>query len=145
MAWRVLRFPPFVALMVALLLMPDQYPPMVELALRRLADALLPLVCLALGMQLRLVLPRAHVAPLTLALTTKLLLLPLAAWILCTLLGVPATARPVVVLESAMPTMMTAMALTASARLAPELGAAVIGYGVVLAIVLLPAWSLLLR
>lgn len=144
-ALRVLRFPPFIALLLALTVAPDAWPAPVEAALRRLADALLPLVTLAIGMQVRLRLPREHVAPLAIGLVAKLLLLPALALVLVVPLGLGGAAREAVVLQSAMPTMITAMALAAGARLAPALGAALVGYGIVLSIALLPLWVWLLR
>lgn len=137
---RVLRFPPFLALVFALTLMPAQPPPAVAAMLQQLAAAMLPLVGLALGMQLRLRLPRSQLLPLGLGLAGKLLLLPALAWALCLLLGLQADARAAVVLESAMPPMITAAALAAMARLSPELGAALVGYGVVLSMLTLPLW-----
>jgi hypothetical protein len=145
MARRVTRFPPFIALLVALLLMPDTYPEPISEVLRRLSDALLPLVTLAIGMQVRLRLPRAQVGPLLFGLAGKLLLLPALAMLLVGPLGIDGAAREAVVLEAAMPTMITAMALAATARLAPELGAALVGYGVVSSVLLLPLWHMLLR
>lgn len=141
-AMRVLRFPPFVALVLAGL-MPAHYAPGVELALARLSEALLPLVALALGMQLKLRLPRAHLAPLAAGLIGKLVLLPLLALALAAAFGARGDLRAVLVLESAMPTMMTAMALAGAAGLAPELAAALIGYGTVLSILTLPIWRAL--
>ncbi|MCY1458728.1 hypothetical protein D9M71_761360 [compost metagenome] len=44
------------------------------------------------------------------------------------------------VLESAMPTMITAAALAISHRLAPRLAAALVGYGILLSLLTLPAW-----
>jgi hypothetical protein len=41
-----------------------------------------------------------------------------------------------------MPVMITAMALAASARLEPGLGAALVGYSTVLATLALPLWRL---
>ena len=145
MALRVLRFPPFIALLLALTVAPGHWPVPVDAVLRRLSDALLPLVTLAIGMQVRLRLPREHVAPLAAGLVAKLLLLPALAFALAPLLGLEGAAREAVVLQSAMPTMITAMALAAGARLAPALGAALVGYGIVLSIALLPAWTWLLR
>jgi predicted permease len=143
MVSRVARFPPFVALVVAFL-MPAHYPPAIELALARLADALLPLVALALGMQLKLALPREHRLPLVAGLAVKLALLPLLALGLASVFGLGGDVRAVLVLESAMPTMMTGMALAGAAGLAPELAAALVGYGTVLAMATLPLWRLLL-
>lgn len=137
---RVLRFPPFLALVFALTLMPAQPPAAVAAMLKQLSGAMLPLVGLALGMQLRLRLPRSQLLPLGLGLAGKLLLLPALAWALCLLLGLEADARAAVVLESAMPPMITAAALAAMARLSPELGSALVGYGVVLSMATLPLW-----
>ncbi len=145
MALRVLRFPPFIALLLALSVAPDAWPAPVEAVLRRLADALLPLVTLAIGIQVRLRLPRAQVAPLVAGLAAKLLLLPALSLALAAWLDLEGAAREAVVLQSAMPTMITAMALAAAARMAPALGAALVGYGIVLSIALLPAWLWLLR
>lgn len=138
---RIVGFPPFIALIVALTLMPDQPPAPVAAVLGRLADALLPLVALAIGVQLRLRLPREHLAPLAVGLAGKLVLLPAAAWPLAILLGLEGTPFAVAVLESAMPTMITAMALAAAAGLAPRLAAALVGYGIVLSALTLPAWA----
>src|SRR5690554_7589874 len=49
------------------------------------------------------------------------------------------------VLESAMPTMVTAAALAISHRMAPRLAAALVGYGIVLAMATLPAWNFVLQ
>jgi predicted permease len=143
-ARRVLTFPPFVALVLALAVMPARYPAPVEYALQLLADALLPLAALAVGMQLTLRLPREHLAPLAFGLLGKLLLLPLAAWWLAGLMEAGGSIRSVAVLQAAMPTMITAMALASSARLAPGLAAALAGYGVLVAALTLPLWRWLL-
>src|SRR5690606_27887620 len=45
-ARRILGFPPFIALLLALVVMPDRYPVAVERPLQLLADSLLPLVAL---------------------------------------------------------------------------------------------------
>src|SRR5690606_34110003 len=63
-AWRVLRFPPFIALLLALTVMPAEPPPLVAGLLERLSDALLPLVTLAIGFTLKLALPRRELLPL---------------------------------------------------------------------------------
>ncbi len=139
-AQRVLRFPPFIALVFALTLMPAQPPPAIAAVLQQLAGAMLPMVGLALGMQLKLRLPRAQLLPLGLGLAGKLFVMPALAWLLCLVLGLGPDARAAVVLESAMPPMITAAALAAMARLAPELGSALVGYGVVLSMASLPLW-----
>lgn len=141
----VLRFPPFIALVLALLVAPDTWPGPLEFTLRRLADALLPLVTLAVGMQVRLQVPRHAAAPLVVGLAMKLLLLPAVALGLAPLLGLTGTVREAVVLQAAMPTMITAMALAAANRLEPALAAALVGYGIVASMAILPLWVWVLR
>ena len=142
---KIVRFPPFVALVVALTLMPAAPPPLVEGLLMRLSDALLPVVTFAVGLDLRLRLPRGALGPLAAGLALKLALLPLAAWVLVRLLGLDGIAADATIFESAMPPMITAGALASSHRLAPDLAAAMVGYGVLLALATLPAWSLWLH
>ena len=143
-ARRVLGFPPFIALVVALTLMPSDPRPAVEHGLRLLADALLPMVILALGMQLRLHLPRRHLLPLLIGLAGKLVIMPLLALGLCRIFDLPAEITLVAVLLTAMPPMMTSAALLSTAGLAPELATALVGYGTILSIATLPVWHWLL-
>jgi len=144
-ATQVLRFPPVLALLVALTLVPDPLDPAVESVLRRLSDALLPLVAISVGLQLRFRLAREELAPLALGLALKLVLLPLLALLLAGALALDAPARSAVVLQAAMPTMITAMSLAAARGLAPRLAAAIVGYGVVLSALLLPLWAALVH
>jgi malate permease and related proteins len=141
---RIVGFPPFIALLLALMLMPQRYPEAVERPLQLLADSLLPLVALASGMQLRLRLPRRHLAPFAYGLGAKLVLMPALALLLCGPLGLEGDLRAVAVYETAMPPMITAAALLSLAGLAPELAAALVGIGIVLSMATLPAWHAVL-
>jgi predicted permease len=142
---KIVRFPPFVALAVALTLMPSSPPALIEALLVRLSDALLPVVTFAVGLELRFRLPRGAFAPLAAGLAAKLLLLPLAAWGLVRVLSLDGAAADTAVFESAMPPMITAGALASSHRLAPDLAAALVGYGSLLSLVTLPLWRWLLQ
>jgi len=141
---RLLRFPPFIALLIGLLLMPAEPPAFIASLLQRLADALLPIVALAVGLQLRLRVPAAERLPLILGLASKLILLPLLALALVRLFDMQGTVSQVAVLEAAMPPMITAAALAISHRLAPELAAALVGFGTPLALLSLLLWTHLL-
>ncbi|HSM52135.1 MAG TPA: AEC family transporter [Thermoanaerobaculia bacterium] len=141
---RLLRFPPFPALLLALTVMPESPPALVAGLLDRLSGALLPVVAFALGLQLRLRLPRAARAPLAAGLALKLAVLPGLALALVRILGLAPLPGAAAVLESAMPPMSTAAALASSHRLAPELAAALAGFGVLAALVTLPLWAVLL-
>ncbi|HYG07518.1 MAG TPA: AEC family transporter [Stenotrophomonas sp.] len=141
---RIARFPPLWALLLALTVMPAQPPAWIGGALRSLSDAMLPLVMLAVGLSLQLRLPASELRPLAAGLVLKLLVLPLLAWPLSLAFGLRGEMLQANVLESAMPTMITAAALAISHRLAPRLAAALVGYSILLALLTLPAWAWLL-
>jgi len=141
---RIGRFPPLWALLFALTLMPAQPPAWIGAALRSLSDAMLPLVMLAVGFSLQLRLPASELRPLAAGLVLKLLVLPLLAWPLSLALGLRGEMLQANVLESAMPTMITAAALAIAHRLAPRLAAAMVGYSILLSLLTLPAWAWLL-
>jgi len=137
---RVLKFPPLWALVFALLLMPAQPPTWIGNALQQLADAMLPLVMLAVGLSIQLRLPREELLPLGIGLGLKLVLMPALSLPLSWLLGLQGVMLQANVLESAMPTMITAAALAIAHGLAPRLAAAMVGYGIVASLLTLPAW-----
>lgn len=141
---RVVTFPPFLALVAALTVVPAELPVAVERSLHLLADALLPIVVLALGMQLRLRVPRRHLLPLTIGLFAKLVLMPLLALALAALFGLTGEVRAVAVYLTAMPPMVTSGALLAMAGIAPDLAVALVGYGIVASMLTLPMWYLVL-
>ena len=144
-ALRIARFPPVWALVLGLSVMPEQPPAWIASGLQRLADALLPLVMLAVGLSIQLKMPRDEVKPLALGLALKLLVMPALALPLAWLFGLQAELLQVNVLESAMPTMITAGALAISHNLAPRLAAALVGYGILLSLATLPAWVWVLQ
>lgn len=137
---RILKFPPVWALILGLTVMPEQPPPWIAAALQKLADALLPLVMLAVGLSIQLKLPRDEVKPLATGLLLKLVLMPALALVLALLFGMRGGMLQVNVLQSAMPTMISAAALAIAHNLAPRLAAALVGYGILLSLVTLPAW-----
>jgi malate permease and related proteins len=142
MARRLLTFPPLIALFLALLPLP--HPAFLEPLLATAASALVPLAMVAVGLKLRLTPPRPLRA-FAFGLVLKLLLLPCAAWLLVRALGAPPLVTQVAVLETAMPTMITAGALLIAQGVASELAAALVGWGIVISLVTVPTWAYLLR
>jgi len=138
---RVLLFPPFIALVLALLPLPR--PEALDTVLARIGDTLAPLAMFAVGMRLRLRPPPERSA-LVLGIAIKMLLLPACTYAVLKLLGLQGLAVDVAILESAMPAMLTAAALASMAGLAPQLCAALAGYGIVLSFLLVPLWAALL-
>ena len=141
MVARIARFPPLWALLVGFTVMPAEPPAWIAGGLQRLADALLPLAMLAIGLSVKLALPRDELKPLAAGLLLKLVLLPALAVPLVRWLGLHGAMARTTVLESAMPSMVTAGALAIAHGLAPRLAAAMVGYGVALSLVTLPLWA----
>lgn len=141
-ARRVLTFPPFVALVLALVPLPR--PAFFEPLLATAASALVPLAMVAVGFKLRLTPPRPW-RVFAAGLATKLVVVPLAAWALARALHAPPLVLKVAVLESAMPMMVTAGALMMAYDVASELAAAFVGWGLVISLATVPAWSVLVR
>ena len=141
MLLRVLKFPPLWALTVGFTVMPAEPPSWIAGGLQRLSDALLPLAMLTIGLSVKLALPRDELKPLATGLALKLALMPALALLLVPLLGLHGEMARTTVLESAMPSMVTAGALAISHNLAPRLAAAMVGYGLLLSLITLPLWA----
>ncbi len=141
MLLRLVKFPPLWALLLGFTLMPAAPAPWIAGGLQRLSDALLPLAMLTIGLSVRLTLPREELKPLAAGLGLKLALMPALATVLAPLLGLHGDMARTTVLESAMPSMVTAGALAIAHNLAPRLAAAMVGYGVLLSLLTLPLWA----
>jgi predicted permease len=146
---RILLFPAFLAMLLGLALKGSSYPAFMELLLDSLAATLVPVVMIAVGFQLRLKLDSGQTTPLVLALGFKLLLMPaLALGLLWLVQPRPLLIEPlltqVVVLQAAMPPMITAGTLAIGAALAPRFVAALVGLGLLGSFVTLPLWYWLL-
>ncbi|GAA0354688.1 AEC family transporter [Bowmanella denitrificans] len=145
MARRVLLFPSFIALLLALLLKDWPYPEFMQRLLDSLAATLVPVIMVAVGFQFRLKLDGKEALPLGFALMVKLVLMPAIALILLLPLQPDGLLLQVGVFQAAMPPMVSAGALAIGAALAPRLVAALVGLGLVLSFITLPSWYWLLQ
>ncbi len=143
---RIVLFPPFIALSIALLLIPIEYADWFTALLKRLSDTLAPLALLSVGMQLRLGHVAEHKRNLALGLAFKLVLAPLVIYLLYVqLLGAQGLAIQVTVFEAAMPPMIAAAIVTSEHDLDPPLANLMVAVGLILSFFTLSAWWLLLR
>jgi len=140
MGRKIVSFPPFGALVFALLFGNGWMPEPLMALTERFADMLLPLVTIAIGLGLQLKLVPDYRRGLWIGLIGKLIALPALALGLAWAMGAQGEIAVVAVLESAMPPMITAAALLASARLAPALGSALVAWGVVISALTVPLW-----
>ena len=137
-ALRIATFPPFLALVLALALRGVAFPAAVSDFLAALAATLVPVVMIAVGLQLSLRIRREEAAPLALGLAGKLVVAPALALLACRLLDLDGEAVRVAVFESGMPPMVSGGALAIMAGLAPSLSAALVGIGILASFVTLP-------
>ncbi|MDO8313404.1 MAG: AEC family transporter [Sideroxyarcus sp.] len=142
---RIVQFPPFISLLIALLLIPVEYADWVTVLLKRLGDTLAPLALLSVGMQLRLGHVAEHKRNLALGLSFKLILAPLIIYLLYVqLLGAHGQAIQVTLFEAAMPPMITAAIVASEHELNPPLANLMVAVGLLLSFVTLSGWWLLL-
>jgi predicted permease len=135
---RLVTFPPFVALLAALLRTPVPMPPVIEQALARMGDTL---TLLSVGMQLRLGALHEHRRALCLGLGCKLLLCPAGLvgllWLCKSELSLVTN---VSVIQAAMPPLIGAAVVASQALRAPGLVSLMAGVGIPLRLITVPAW-----
>ena len=142
-AGRILKFPPLIALALALALMPLEYPAWLAGLLHRLGDTLAPLALVSVGLQLRLDQLRGNRLPLGCGIGFKLVLGPL----LLALLYVGVLSRhgemtQVTLFESAMGPQIGGAIVAIQYGLNPALVTLMVGIGILLSLLTLPLWYL---
>jgi malate permease and related proteins len=136
----IVSFPPFIALVLAFVTFPLHFPEVFSSVLERISSTLVPVVMVAVGLQWQLRLERHMMFPLGVGLVTTLFVTPLLAWVLLYLLGIHNLAAQVVVLEAAMPAMISAGVLAINYQLAPRLASSLVGYSLLLSLATVWAW-----
>lgn len=141
MCRRVAMFPPFIALVAALLLIPGPYPPLLDAALVGIGDTLAPLALLSVGLQLRFDALREHLRLLCLGLGYKLLVcLAIVVALLWAGDASPDMVSSVSVISAAMRSMIGAAVVALQANLAPKLVSMMVGLGIPLGLAIAPVW-----
>ena len=145
LARKVALFPPFQALILALLLVPVGYPEPVAAMLDRLGSTLTPLALVSVGTQLRLGELRGLLPTLSAGLLYKLVLGPAIIAALF-ILGLHAGGKviQVTVFEAAMGPMIGGSIVAMEHGLDPRLVGLMVGLGIPLSLLTAAAWSVLL-
>lgn len=129
---KILTFPPFVSLIIALFFIGTPFPDEILKVLTALANTIVPIALVAVGLQLQLKLPSYEIKPFGIALFIKLLIAPIIALFIVKLAGWKSLAAVVSVMEAGMAPMITAGAMASLSGLAPRLSSAIVGYGILL-------------
>lgn len=139
---RIVLFPPFISLIMALLLIPVAYAGWFTALLGRLGDTLAPLALLSVGMQLRLGHVAEHRRDLAIALAFKLLAAPLVIYLLYVyLLGAHGPVIRVTIFEAAMPPMISAAIVAVEHKLNPPLVNVMVAVGILASFATLYGWA----
>jgi len=145
MARKIAMFPPFQALVLALLLRPLILPDWSVTILEKLGSTLTPLALVSVGFQLQFGGMGEVLKPLVAGLAYKLLLGPAIICLLyISLLGATGTIVQVTIFEAAMAPMITAGIIAIDHGLKPQLVGMLVGIGIPLSFVTLYFWHMFL-
>lgn len=147
-AKKLLKFPPFIALVLGFVFIYLPVPAVVNKYLESIANTLIPCAMIAVGFQMKYKLPKTTVLPLAVGLCIKLIILPLIMFSLMGGIVEPFfyfnIAEKASILQSGMPPMITAGALVMNEGLEEDLCASLVGYGLIVSFVSLSFLNLLL-
>jgi len=144
-AKRVLTFPPFLCLVVGVIVgVLGGWPAAVDKLLMQIGQTLTPLALFSVGLQFKLHLQRDQVGALAAGLGWKLVLAPLIALGVGLAAGVGGLILTVGVLQAAMAPMISAAILADQHGLEPRLANTVLGAGILLSLATIPLGNLFL-
>jgi malate permease and related proteins len=142
---KIALFVPFQAFVLALLIMPFEYPVWLDDLLKRLGATLVPIALLSVGYQLQLSHVRGKMQPLIVGLLFKLVVGPtLVLLLFAGVLGAQGQMLSVTVFEAAMGPMIGASIVAMDHELDPPLVTMMVGIGIPLSFLTVPAWWRLL-
>lgn len=141
---KVAAFPPFLALVAAVVMIATGVPDVLADLAGRVGATVTPLAMIAVGMRVGVPRLDASFAPLASGLVLRLAALPAAAYGVMLAVAGTGLAWETSVLEAGMPPMVTASVIAIDAGLDERLAANLVGVGVLTAMVTLPAWASLL-
>jgi len=132
---KLLLFPPFIFLVFSLIF--GEMPSLTQPYLKLLSSTLVPLALVSVGYSMKFG-GEVDYGLFARSLVLKLVIMPLIAFGVLFAMGTDPLALKTAVLESGMPSMITAGALAIAAGFAPELSAALVGYGIIVSLATLP-------
>jgi hypothetical protein len=143
---KIILFPPFQALLLALLLRPVPFPAWSVTILEKLGSTLTPLALVSVGFQLHFGGLKTVLKPLAAGLGYKLLVGPALIYLLyVTLLGSSGTVTQITIFEAAMAPMITAGIIAIDHELDPPLVGMMVGIGIPLSFVTLYFWHMFMK
>ncbi|MBE0417878.1 MAG: AEC family transporter [Coriobacteriia bacterium] len=140
----LVTFPGLVALAVAIALRPVAVPGPVSAGLDALANMVVPLIMISVGVSLQLQAIRPHLRALSAVATIKLLAAPLMAWGIASMAGMDEEVARLVTLQAGMPSMTLSLVIGARFGLDTDFIASAILLTTVGSVITIPMLQLLL-
>jgi predicted permease len=142
---RVIRFPPFLGCMAALII-----PHFIDITpagplIDKLAATIAPLALFSIGLQLQFNGWRSELKLISVTLFYKLLLAPALVLLIFFSLGYKGIIPQISIFEAAMPTLLTSAVVADEYGLNPKLSNLIIGVGIILSLATTAVWWLILR
>lgn len=142
LVYNLLKFPPFIAVLITAALLPMEIPPLIVNAAERMGDSLTPVALFSVGLRMKFVIAPEYKKPLLLGLLYKLILAPLLISTVFALIQAEPDVRKVAVLESAASPMITAAILAMEKNVHPELAESFLSLGIPLSFLTMFAWKI---
>ena len=136
---KLLLFPPFTALLIALSLKPFHLPSIALKILDMVGSTVIPLILFSVGMNLRFSSIKKDIKIISLVLFIKQLLLPLSVLIILLIIGVSLTLPwKVAILQLSMPPMVLASIFVIEANLNKDIAVSSVALGIILSFLSVP-------
>ncbi|MGF1473286.1 MAG: AEC family transporter [Rubrobacteraceae bacterium] len=139
---RIAFFPPFIAVVIALILSDFSRPEWIDAVLTPIAETLTPIAMAAVGSALRFHTIPANWRQICLGLGHRLFVAPALIVVFYLVIGsLGSGVATITIFEAAMPPMLGASVIAIRFGLRPDLVAGMIGLGIPLSMVTLPVWA----
>ena len=138
---RVLSFPPFIAIIIAIVMNLLGITPGFNDVLKRLGDTLAPMALFSVGVQLNFKDLKGRIFEIILGLSYKLFFAPLLIYVIyIIILGGKGIENRVSVFEASMGPMITSTLLVAEKKIEPELASILLSIGIIISFVTSNIW-----
>ena len=141
----ILKLPPFLSFIIALILNRISIPPVIMETIRRLSETTVPVIMIAIGLSLSAKHVSRRWIPILYATVIKLAILPALFFIFIQFFPFETLSKQVIILQSATPTLMSSFALASIYSLDTELSSSIIFITTVISFVSFPLWNLILH
>ncbi len=142
---KIVTFPPFIALILGVVLHDTRLPDMIHKMLQSLSVTLVPVVIFSVGAMIKFRQPKTNINPILFIMAFKMVISPVIIVLLLSLTDIRGMIFNITVFEAGMPPMVMAGILAAAGKLKHEVATAAIGYGMILSFVTLPVLYFIIK